>query len=72
MLRGLQAFSAIYHGWLLALGRLGEDVCIQVALGEREAKPGEGAAACRSDGTSLSPAPPPEGQGFSCARVSDE
>ena len=29
MLRGLRAFSAIYHGWLLALGRLGEDVCIQ-------------------------------------------
>jgi len=35
-----------------------------LSLGERVAKPGEGEAASRCDGTSLSPAPPPEGEGF--------
>ena len=35
-----------------------------LSLGERVAKPGEGEAASRAGGASLSPAPPPEGEGF--------
>ena len=57
----------LLDGILLALKRSNQSL----SLGERVVKPGEGEEASRPEGTSLSPAPPPEGEGSVVSRLRD-